>query len=81
MDKNELMTKVVAVLTTLVETNSGSPESMLYIGVCGMDMDKWMTLREILIKTGFVTIRGNYVTLTKLGKETGEKLNTVLARK
>ena len=77
MDKQELMVKVAAVLTALAETNSGTPESMLYI-LCDMDMSKWEILRHVLLGAGFVTIKGNFVTLTESGKETAIKLESVI---
>jgi hypothetical protein len=78
MDKNELLVKVAAIITTLLETG-GSPESMLYI-FCDMDVDKWQMMRSILLKVGFVTIKGNYVTLTENGRIKAEKINQVISK-
>lgn len=78
MDKNELLTKIAAILTTLLETG-GSPESMLYI-FCDMDMDKWTKMRYILTTAEFVTIKGNYVTLTAVGREKAELINKALVK-
>ena len=76
MDKNELLTRIAAILTTLDETK-GSPESMLYIFM-GMDMDKWSQVRNILIDADLVQIKSHYVTLTPKGKETAQKLNKAI---
>ena len=35
-------------------------------------------IRDVLVKAGYVTIKGNYVTLTEAGKETAAKLNAVI---
>lgn len=77
MDKNYVMVRVAAILTTLLETN-GAPESYLYIFM-DMDMDKWQTIRRILIEAGFVQIKSNYVTLTQLGIQTAEKLDKAIS--
>lgn len=78
MDKNTLLTRLAAVVTTLDETN-GTPESMLYI-FCDMDMQAYEILRNVLVKADLVTIRGNYVTLTQNGKETAQKLNAAIKK-
>jgi len=76
MTKNILITRIAAILATLEETN-GSPESMLYI-FCGMNMDDYQAIRGILVDAGYVTIKGNYVTLTASGRETARKINSVI---
>lgn len=77
MDKNTILTRVAATITTLAETN-GSPESMLYLAF-GADIHEWQVLRDILLKAGYVKISGNYVTLTTLGKVTADRLNKALS--
>ena len=78
MDKNTLVTRIAAIVTTLAEIN-GSPESMLYI-FCNMNMSEYETIRDILRNAGLVKIAGNYVTLTDKGKRTANELNTVIRR-
>lgn len=78
MSKDVVLTRVAAIVTTLDEMD-GSPESMLYI-FCEMNMDDYQMIRDILVKAGFVTINGNYVTLTASGKETAKKLNVALKK-
>ena len=78
MTKNLLLTRIAAIVTTLDETN-GSPESMLYI-FCEMNMNDYEMIRDILVKAGYVTIKGNYVTLTLEGKETAIKLNAAISK-
>jgi predicted transcriptional regulator len=74
-----LLQSLQRALTALDETN-GSPESMLYI-FCEMNMNDYQMIRDILVKAGFVTIKGNYVTLTSKGKKIAQKLNKHLANK
>ncbi len=76
MTRDDVMARVAAIVTTLDETN-GSPESMLYI-FCEMNMSDYEMIRDILVRAKFVTIKGNFVTLTELGKETARKLNAVI---
>lgn len=77
MDKNKLTALVAAIICTLAETN-GAPESTLYIFV-GMDMDKWTTLRHILIEAKFVTISNHFVKLTEQGKSVADRINAKIA--
>jgi hypothetical protein len=79
MSKKELLTLVAAVLTTLAETNSGAPESQLYI-LCGMDMERYSILRNALLQCKFVKISGNFVTLTTEGKIAADRLLAVIAK-
>ena len=78
MTKDVLLTRIAAIVTTLEETN-GSPESMLYI-FCEVNMNDYQMIRGILVKAGYVTIRGNYVTLTQSSKETAARLNAAIKR-
>lgn len=77
MDKKALMVRVASALTTLAET-SGCPESTLYMALCDSDMASWEVLRSILLRTGFVTIKSHWVTLTPLGKEYAAKIQAVI---
>lgn len=79
MDKKLLLSRIAAILTTLLETN-GSPESMLYI-FCDMNMDHYSTIRDILLDSKLIAIKGHYVTLTDKGKDTAQQLNSVIERK
>ena len=79
MTKYVLLTRIAAIITTLDETN-GSPESMLYI-FCGMDMQAYEAIRDILVEANLVTIKGHYVTLTSEGKITAAKINAAIAKK
>lgn len=76
MTKDVVITRIAAIVSTLEDVN-GTPESMLYI-LCDMNMDDWQMIRDILIRANLVTIKGHYVTLTEQGKETANKLNSVI---
>ena len=76
MDKNMLMARVAAILTTLDEVG-GTPESNLYL-LCGTNMDDYQVLRRILIDAKWVKISNNYVTLTETGKTTAQRINKAI---
>lgn len=78
MEKDTLLVQIAAIVTALYETN-GAPESMLYIFL-DMNMDLWRKVRTILVESGMVTIKSNYVRLTESGKETAQKLNKVISQ-
>lgn len=79
MTQNDLTALVAATVSTLAETNSGAPESTLYL-LCGTDMRKWQLLRQVLVSADLVTIRANFVTLTDKGRELGARLNTAIQK-
>ena len=76
MDKNMLMARVAAILTTLDEVG-GTPESNLYL-LCDTNMDDYQVLRRILIDAKWVKISSNYVTLTEAGKTTAQRINKAI---
>lgn len=76
MTKNTLMARIAAIVSTLNET-SGSPESMLYI-FCEMNMDDYQTIRGILVKSNWVTVKGNYVTITESGRGIARQIDSVI---
>lgn len=73
-----MLTKIAALLSTLNETG-GSPESMLYI-FFDMNMDVWTKVKFQLIQAGLISVKGYYVTLTELGRETALKIDSALRR-
>jgi hypothetical protein len=77
MTKREVLSLVAAIICTLAETN-GAPESTLYMFV-NMDMDKWTTLKTIMIEAKLITISGHYVRLTEQGRSTADKINRKIA--
>jgi membrane associated rhomboid family serine protease len=80
MTKAELYVALAAVLTTALETEPEFfPETMAYLAL-GSDMEKWQTVRSVLLQGGFATMQFNSITLTSKGRELAEKLNAVLVR-
>jgi predicted transcriptional regulator len=73
---DKYMLIVAAIVSTLAEAE-GSPESNLYL-LCGMDMEKWQLIRQLLLHAHLINIRANYVTLTAQGMAFGAKINAAL---
>ena len=80
MNKQETITMIAAILTSLHEADSGTPESMLYI-LCNMDMEKWNYIRGIMLRANWVSIKGNYVTLMPEGTKMAIEINNALKAK
>lgn len=79
MTKDVLLIRIASIVSALEET-AGSPESMLYI-FCDMNMDDYQTIREILLRMKYITIKSHFVTLTESGKETARKINSAIKDK
>lgn len=78
MDKKLLLTRIAAILTTLLEMG-GTPESSLYM-FCEMNMEHYETIRDIMVGSKLVQIKGHYVTLTEKGKTTAQECNAVIGQ-
>jgi hypothetical protein len=74
----EIIAKVAAILSALRETNGG-PESALYMAL-GMDINLWNIIRGVMLKAGYITISGHYVTLTAKGLEKAIEVDAAMAK-
>ncbi len=79
MTKSEINQYLCAIITTLAEVPY-SPESTLYLAIGG-DLDKWNTLKALLINSGLMTCSGFSCTLTITGHAMAAKINAALAAK
>ncbi len=77
MTKNEIFTFVAAILTTLDEVGTDAAESTIYMAL-GMDMAKYTSIRDLLVSSKLVTVKGHRISLTPAGRETAQKCNAVL---
>lgn len=75
---NTTLTQIAAIVATLNELNSGTPESQLYI-LCNMNMEQYQRVRSVLVKANYAKISGHFVTLTEDGKAFARKIESVLA--
>lgn len=69
----------IAATVTVLDEVDGSPESLIYMAL-GMDIDRWNTMRSVLLQNGLITIANNYVRLTANGRGLARKLHNVLAK-
>lgn len=77
MGKNEVMTLIAAILSSLHETDSGCPESMGYM-LCGMDLDKWNYIRGIMLRGEWITCKSNYINLTPAGTKMAIQIDNAM---
>lgn len=78
MTREQILTRVAAVLTTLLETDGG-PESSVYLAL-GANLSDWMGLKGLMLQSDLIRVdRSNWVTLTEKGRQTAEECNAVLA--
>jgi hypothetical protein len=79
MTKNELNKNLCAVLTTLDECIP-IPESTLYMAL-GCDMDKWNTVKAVLVNGKLATCFGYSVQITPAGHAMAKKINDFMNNK
>ena len=78
MDRNTIIARLAAILTTLAEPDvQGTPESLLYI-LCDMNITDYETLRDIMVKLDWISISGNYVTITATGREKAAQIEEAM---
>jgi hypothetical protein len=77
MSKEQVMTYVAAILTTLADLGTDCAESTVYMAM-GMDLQKYEAIRGLLVASDLVTVRGNRIALTAKGRQTAERCNAVL---
>jgi predicted methyltransferase len=56
----------LAILETLAEVGTGSPESILYMAT-GLGLTEWQALRETMQSLGLITVTSYYVEITDRG--------------
>lgn len=81
MTTNDVLTRVASILTTLNEEGiDGSPESVLYLA-CNADIHLWEVVRDVLVKSGYITTHAHYVRLTDAGRAKAVEIEQALAEK
>ena len=78
MTRDELNKYLSAIITTLDECIP-IPESTLYMAM-GCDMDKWNTVKAILIKGKLATFYGYSAQITPAGHAMAKEINAFMAR-
>ena len=79
MNDDRIKTLIYAILGTLAETHPRPAiESHLYIA-CGMDIEAWNNVRNVIVNAGWATVKGYQVRLTESGVEIGNRINEAFA--
>lgn len=73
----QVMSRVAAILSTLLETGGG-PESSIYLAL-GANLSMWEGLKGLMLRSDLIAISGHWVELTEKGRQMAEKCNAVLA--
>jgi len=74
MSLNAIQAVIGATLLTLIETEpEPAPESGFYLAL-GMNIDRWHLIKDILVTTELVTIKGHCLHLTTKGRELAVKI-------
>ena len=77
MNRAELNRAVCAVLTTLADVDATfAPESSLALAI---GLDKWPTVRSVLLAGSLVSIKGYSVTLTSKGRAAADQIRAFMA--
>jgi hypothetical protein len=77
MTQQELNAKLAAILTTLAEVPY-APESMIYLAVCGGDINEFGKLKALLVTAGLVDSVGSAMTITAKGRAVADKINAAV---
>lgn len=80
MTKDQIMTYVAAILTTLQECGGSGPESSVYLAL-GMDINVYSDIRGLLVASGLVTCKSYTLRLTEKGDQLATECNALLAAK
>jgi hypothetical protein len=77
MTTNELKIHITAILLTALDTEPAFfPETMAYIALGGDD-ETWYAVRNVIVDTKMITLKGNLIKLTEAGRELAWKIKTM----
>ena len=81
LTKNELLTYVSAILTTLLEVspNDPIPASSIYLAL-GMDLGKYELVKDIMVQCNWIVATSFTITLTSEGRAKATELENALAK-
>lgn len=85
MDRKEIFVAIASILTTALEVGAAGPErglyfpeSMAYLAMGG-DIHKWEIVRGVMVGCGLITVKGNLIHITSLGREKAKLINDAMA--
>ena len=77
MHTNELKKHIAAILVTALETEPAIfPETTAYLGMGGDDQ-AWYAVRNVMVDSGMITLKGNLIKLTEPGRALARKINAL----
>lgn len=80
MSEQQVMARVAAILSTLLEAGGG-PESSVYLAL-GSNLSLWQGIKGLMVRSDLIRVDGNsWVELTEKGREIAEQCNAVLAQR
>lgn len=71
--------EIAAILTTLRELNTDTPESIIYLAL-GMDINRYDLLRRIMESSGLINVNNHRISLTAKGIEIADQLLVVMGK-
>lgn len=81
MNKNDLLARIAALVSTLNEEPGGmAPASLLYLAL-GMDMRSYSVVSDLAAQAGLVEKTSQTLTITPKGRELARKMDALMARK
>ena len=81
MDKQQLLTWIAGILTTLneVSPNDPIPASSIYLAM-GMNMSDYELVRNIMLQCDYITTTPSTIALTQKGRDKAIEIEATLAR-
>jgi len=81
MDKQQLLTWIAGILTTLneVSPNDPIPASSIYLAM-GMNMSDYEIVRNMMLAGGWISTTSSTIALTQKGRDKAIELENAMAR-
>lgn len=67
MNKQQIMTYVAGIVTTLHELGTDCAESTIYTAM-GMDIGRYEAIRGLMVASDLILVRGHRIALTEKGR-------------
>ena len=82
MNRNELLTYISAILTTILEVSPTDPipASSIYLAM-GMNLQNYELVRDVMVKCNWVVATSSTIALTSEGRAKATELENALVRK
>jgi predicted methyltransferase len=83
LTKSQIFATVAAIVTTLDEVESDAAESTISMAMeaRGMNLSTYYAIRNLMVASGLVTVKGNRIALTEKGRELAKECDKATAAK